>query len=202
VFGRLPLESAEIGRMKINWVLGNLTEFSPEIKIETLKNIGPFWGSWKTWRSCLTDNVICHDIDRASALLARKFQQNCNFYIPDNIYSTLNRPEQVKLYNGDFVDLELDNKEDIVALHLASAQSDIVLMMGFDLSPVEKTPDRLATHKSTNYKNLVKHAIMGNTQTQWVLLDHAMELDKDIQSLPNLSTDTLINSAKTLGIDL
>ena len=188
--------------MKINWVLGNLTEFSPEIKIETLKNIGPFWGSWKTWRSCKTDNVICHDLDRASALLARNFQQNCNLYIPNNIYSTLNRPEHVKLYNGDFVDLELDNKEDIVALHLASAQSDIVLMTGFDLSPIEKTQDRLANHKLTNYKNLVKHAIMGNAQTQWVLLDHAPELDKDIQSLPNLTVDTLINSAKTLGIDL
>lgn len=188
--------------MKISWVLGNLTEFSPEIKIETLKNIGPFWGSWKTWRSCLTDNVICHDLDRASALLARNFQQNCNFYIPNNIYSTLNRPDQVKLYNGDFVDLELDNKEDIVALHLAAAQSDIVLMAGFDLSPVEKTLDRLATHKSTNYKNLVKHAIMGNAQTQWVLLDHSVELDKDIKSLLNLTTDTLTNSAKLLGIDL
>jgi hypothetical protein len=188
--------------MKINWVLSNSTSFAPEIEIERLKNAGPFWGGWQTWRSCSTDNVICHDLDRAGALLKRNFQQDCNLFIPNKIYQTLNRPQGIRLYDGDFVDLDVNNREDIVAMHLAAGQSDIVLLVGFDLAPVEKTGDRLADHRAVNYVNLAKHAILGNNQTQWVLLDHPAELDKTFSDLPNLTQDTLINSARLLGIDI
>lgn len=188
--------------MRINWVLSNSATFAPEIDVDQLKNVGPFWGGWQTWRSCATDNVICYDLDRAGALLKRNFQQGCNFFIPNSIYQTLERPLGVRLYDGNFVDIEVDNREDIVAMHLAASQSDIVLLVGFTLTAVEKTEDRLANHRANNYVNLVKHAIAGTPKTQWVLLDHTGELDKDIANLPNLTQDTLINSAKLLGIDI
>ena len=79
---------------------------------------------------------------------------------------------------------------------------NIILLVGFGLSTVEKTGDRLVDHRATNYVNLVKHAIAGNPQTQWVLLDHPGAVDKDIANLANLTQDTLANSARLLGIDI
>jgi hypothetical protein len=188
--------------MKINWVLSNSAVFSPDVDIEQLKTVGPFWGGWQTWRSCSTDNVVCHDMSRAEGLIRRQFQQDCNFFIPNKIYQSLNRPQGVRLYDGDFVDLEVDNREDIVAMHLAASQCDIVLLVGFDLGPVEKTGDRLLDHRAINYVNLFRFAVTGNPATQWVLLDHADKLDKNLDNLSNLTQDTLTNSARLLGIDI
>jgi hypothetical protein len=60
--------------MNISWILANGLIPDPELDLSKLKEIGPFWGGWQTWRSCGTDNVICNDFDRAQSLLARKFK--------------------------------------------------------------------------------------------------------------------------------
>ena len=111
--------------MQVNWVFADGHQLDPAIDIEKLKSIGPTWGSWRTWRSCGTDNVICHDRSKAEELLTRSFQTSCNFYIPKKYYQELNRPAGVKLYEGDFTQ-ELDHIEDIIALHLIASTSDIV----------------------------------------------------------------------------
>lgn len=185
--------------MKISWVLSDTASFDPEIETDQLKNIGPFWGSWKTWRSCNTDNVICHTLDRADSLIKRNFQEICNFYIPNDNYQILNRPSKVKLYNGDFVNLDLDRQEEIVTMHLAASQSDIILLVGFDWAPAIKNADRLIEHRNQNYRNLVKHAIQHNPKVQWVLIDHSADLMLELKDLPNLTQDTLASVLKMLG---
>lgn len=178
--------------MNINFVLSNSAEIDPVIDLQRVKDLGSFWGGWRTWRSCQTDNVICYDLAKSKELIDREFYKICNFYIPNSVYATLDRPTGVKLYEGDFAH-DLDNHEDIVSMHLATANSDIVLLIGFDLQEPIKLEDRLAEHRATNYRNLVRQVIVDNPKIQWVVLDHPAEFRKDLQTLPNLGRDTLVN---------
>lgn len=176
--------------MNINWVLADSTAFGPEIDIDQLKQIGSFWGGWRTWRGCETDNVICNDHDKASDLLKRKFQTECNFYIPSSTYQSLNRPPQVRLYEGAFVH-DVDHRDEIVAMHLAAATSDIVLLLGFNFSEPVINSDKLLEVRARNYRGLIKQAIVDNSHVQWVLVDHPNPIMKELSKLENLSTDTM-----------
>jgi len=178
--------------MNINFVLSNQAQLDPTIDIARVKELGSFWGGWRTWRACQTDNVICHDQSKAAELIKRDFHRTCNFYIPNSVYSSLDRPAGVKLYEGTFIH-DLDNHEDIVAMHLCAGAGDIVLLLGFDFAEQAKLEDRLAQHRAHNYRSLTRQVIVDNPTTQWVVLDHPAEFRKDLQTLPNLGRDTLIN---------
>jgi hypothetical protein len=183
--------------MNISWILANGLIPDPELDLSKLKEIGPFWGGWQTWRSCGTDNVICNDFDRARSLLARKFNEGCNFYIPNTIYQKLDHPALVKLYDGT-TELDLENKEEIIAMHLAGRQSEIILLLGFDWQTKLKNPDRLLEHRAQNYRTLIKQAITEHNQVQWVLIDHPPKLMLELKNLPNLTQDTLASVIKLL----
>ena len=178
--------------MNISWVIADSAELDPTQNIDALKKLGPIWGSWRTWRAYQTDNVICHAQIKADELVKRKFQERCNFYIPDSINVLLGRPPGVRLYAGDFVH-DVIRQEEIVALHLAATTSDIVLLLGYDLSEPEKLPDRLQEHRALNHRNLLRQAIQDNPGVQWVVIDHDKEFRKDLQDLGNLTRDTLTN---------
>lgn len=184
--------------MNVSWVLANQLSLDPIVDISALKSIGPFWGGWQTWRSCSTDNVICNDFDRARVLLDRKFNDECNFYIPESIYQSLDRPTNVKLYAGT-TDLDLENKEEIIAMHLAASQSDIILLLGFNWQSTATNPDRLSEHRAQNYRSLIKQVIQENTEVQWVIIDHQNNLMNELKNLPNLTQDTLASVIKLLG---
>ena len=178
--------------MNINWILANDYVPDPTIDLDQLKTCGALWGGWQTWRASGTDNVICHDTAKARDLIQRAFHAVCNFYVPSSAYAMLDRPQGVRLYEGEFVH-DLDNHEEIVALHLTAGISDIVLLLGFDLSEAKPLPDRLEQHRATNYRNLIRQAMKDNAQTQWVLVDHDQPIGKDFGELANLTTDTLTN---------
>jgi len=178
--------------MNIGWVLADATVLDPTQDLVQLKNIGSFWGSWRTWRACSTDNVICHDMKQADALLTRQFQKQCNFYIPNNNYAALNRPDGVKLYEGKFVH-DIDRQEEIVAMHLAAGYNNIVLLVGFDISDQVKNPDKLAENRIQHYRNLFKQVIINNPNTQWVLVDHPGKIGKTFALLDNLTKDSMSN---------
>jgi hypothetical protein len=178
--------------MKINWVLSDTVLVDPTIDIDLLKNIGPFWGGWQTWRSYNTDNVVCHDIARARNLINNNFHARCNLHVPAVAYQDLGRPTGVKLYQGEFVQM-VDHPDDIVSMHLATGSSDIVLLLGFDLTQKAQIDDKLQMHKWHNYKNYVRQIITNSSAVQWVLLDQMSEIDKDLQNIPNLQFDTLKN---------
>lgn len=183
--------------MRVNWVFAHRHQLDPTIDIDTIKGIGPSWGSWRTWRSCNTENVICHDRAKAQELIGRAFQSVCNFYIPKKYYQDLNRPVGVKLYDGDFVQ-ELDHLEDVVAMHLVSNISDIVLLGGFDFSTLPQVADQFEQHKLRNYHGLIRSVIAANETVQWVAVDHPPELDKAYQNLPNLTCDSMSNVLQLL----
>lgn len=176
--------------MRINWVLSEYVQLDPLVDIDAMKDLGSFWGSWRTWRAYQTDNVVCHDQRRANEFLQRNFQANCNFYIPNSVYTSLNRPAGVNLYEGTFKD-DTVQSEDIVAVHLVSGVSDIVLLMGFDFSPRERHPDRLVQHQRTVYARMIRKVMEDNPTVQWVLVDHSPELSDEFEGLTNLTTDTL-----------
>ena len=184
--------------MNIGWVLADATVLDPTQDLTQLKNIGSFWGSWRTWRACATDNVICHDMKQADTLLTRQFQTQCNFYIPNDIYASLNRPVGVKLYEGKFMH-DIDRQEEIVAMHLAAGSNDIVLLLGFDLQDRPKNSDKLTENRIQHYRNLCRQVVISNPTTQWVLVDHPGEIGKSFASLDNLTKDSMTSVINMLA---
>ena len=189
---------SETAIRNINWVLANHVDLEPTVDLTRLKSIGSLWGSWRTWRACQTDNVICHDAGRAEELIDKQFATICNFYVSNTVYQELNQPKQVRTYGGDFSH-EVHEQDEIVAMHLAATASDIVLLLGFDWTarPLPAEADkRLLRH---NYINLVREAIAGNAQTQWVVIDHAGAIMPELAQLGNLTQDTMANVFGMLG---
>ena len=184
--------------MNIGWVLADAVVLDPTQDLAQLKNIGSFWGSWRTWRACATDNVICHDMKQADTLLTRQFQTQCNLYIPNDIYASLNRPVGVKLYEGKFIH-DIDRQEEIVAMHLAAGYNNIILMLGFDLQDHPKNLDKLTENRIQHYRNLFRQVIVSNPTTQWVLVDHPGTIGKSFTSLDNLTKDSMASVINMLA---
>ena len=183
--------------MRVNWVIASGYQLDPALDPDQLKLVGPIWGSWRTWRACSTDNVICNDFPKSRELLDRAFQAVCNFYVPRKFYQDLGRPIGLKLYDGEFGQ-DVDHLEDIVAMHLAASVSDIVLLLGFDFAEIQLPEDQLKKHKINNWHGLIRSIIASDNRIQWVAVDHPIELDKSYQNLPNLTCDTMENALKLL----
>lgn len=182
--------------MNISWVVSDSVILDPLMDVTSLKNIGSIWGSWSTWRSCQTDNVVCNDPVKANDLIKRDFQKTCNFYIPNSVFQQLSRPSGVQIYEGAF-EHDVDHQDDIVAVHLVTSNSDIVLLLGFDFTERAPNPDRLQEHRVQNYRGLIRQAIKSNDHIQWVLVDHPGEISKDM-ILDNLTIDSMDNVLKLL----
>ena len=183
--------------MKINWVMADSVATDPTLDVDKIKNVGPIWGGWKTWRSCHTDNVICHDINDARKLISKNFHSKCNMYLPQTAYHDLNRPDNVKLYQGNF-HLDVQNADEIVSMHLAANNCDIVLLVGFDLTE-KKLDDKLAKHQWHVYKNYIRQIVADRSDIQWVLLDAPGSISLDFKDLSNLQLDTISNVLNSLG---
>jgi len=183
--------------MRINWIFAADYQIDPTIDTQQIKNIGATWGSWKTWRSCQTDNVICDDLSKGRELLKRAFQAVCNFHVPRRYYQDLGRPVGTRLYDGVFAE-QVDDIEDIIALHLVLDISDIVLLTGFDLRKPTPTSDRFEQHKIQNRLGLIRSVIQNYPEVQWVLVDHPGELDKGFQNIANLTCDQFQNVIQLL----
>ena len=184
--------------MRVNTIFS--ADYVPQSaeSIQQLQDLAPSWGSWKSWQSCNTHNVICHEINHARALLKRNIQSSCNFYIPQKLFQPLNRPNGVHFYQGDFLE-DMANLEDVIAMHLVSIQSDLVLLFGFDISNPGVIDDRLQQHRVKNRLGLIRHAIAVNSGVQWVLVDHEKQPDQSYQSLSNLTCDKMSNVLQLLS---
>jgi hypothetical protein len=185
--------------MNINWVIADGYHVDPTIDLTVLQNIGPIWGSWRTWRSCGTDNVICHNTAKAQELIQRDFQKNCNFFVPEKNFKSIGRPNGVQVYGGEFNE-ETNSIEDIIALHLSSSKSEIILLLGFNLQKIStEITDKFELHKIKNYYGLTRSLIASKSEIQFVLVDHPGEPDKSFQDLANLTCDTLENVLQLLA---
>ena len=178
--------------MQINTVFSASYNPGPEIDIAVLKDIGPTWGSWRSWRACLTDNVVCYENSRARQMLERNFQNLCNLYISKASYQDLGRPQGVKLYDGNYIETVVD-LEDIITMHLVAPISNIVLLFGFDFTTPETPDDVFKRHQIQNRHGLQRQAIASNPEIQWVLVDHFNDIDKNYKELINLTCDKMKN---------
>ena len=183
--------------MRVNWVIASDYQMDPTVDPDSLKLVGPIWGSWRTWRGCSTDNVICYDFSKSRELLDRAFQAVCNFYVPRKFYQDLGRPLGVKLYDGEF-NQETEFSEDVISMHLAASVSDIILLLGFDFGKIKIPEDRSQKHKIINRHGLIRSIIAADDRIQWVAVNHPAELDESYQSLSNLTCDTMANALKLL----
>jgi hypothetical protein len=186
--------------MNINLVLANNFVLDKNTHPDQLKRIGSLWGGWRTCDICATDNVICHSGTKAAELIDQGFNLSCNFYIPNSVFMSLDKPDKVFNYGGTFAH-EVVEQDEIVAMHLAAGHSDIVLLLGFDWSkkPLPTDPDQLLLRH--NYLNLVQSAISTNFKVQWVLCDHPGEPVPEIVSLSNFTQDRLANVFTIMSFD-
>lgn len=173
--------------MNISWVIADSAILDPTVKIERLKSIGPLWGSWQTFRGFSTDNVVCYDNERAQDLVIKGFNLMCNFYVNQSAYPET-PPQRVNLFGGTF-EHDVNNRDEIVCIHLCNAGSDVGLLYGFDWSETSLT--ELGQH----YRGLV-FEILKQSEIQWVLVDHAKTLDSEFAKLENLTQDSLSNVLK------
>lgn len=194
--GRIQMAGAG-SVMRINLVYAATYQKPEQLTIDTIKDLAPTWGSWRTWRSCATDNVICHDLGHARELLQRSVQNTCNLYIPEKYYAKLSRPERVNFYSGEFVD-DAQDIEDIVAMHLVRDLSDLVLLMGFDLSNHAPAADPLVNRKIKHRLGLLRSCVANSESVQWVLVDHPRDLDQAFKDLPNITRDSFQNVLQLL----
>jgi hypothetical protein len=185
--------------MKINWVLSNNLNLDPAVNLEKLKECGSFWGSWTTWHTYGTDNVICYERQDAQNLLKRHFQTNCNLYIPNSVYAELGRPQGVRLYDGTFGGHETINHENLIAVNLASTVSDIVLLLGFDLVEGKTYEDKTADTFYRSYLGLLNAIMKKNSTVQFVLIDPPLVINTHFTNLSNFTSDTLDNTIKLLA---
>ena len=134
--------------------------------------------------------MICHDQAKATELIKRDFQTRCNFYIPNSVYVAAERPTGVRLYAGEFVH-DVIRQEEIVAVHLAATTSDIVLLLGWNLSRLRLNTDKLLANQEQHHRNLLLQAFKDYDQTQWVVVDHTGDLDLNLTKLDNVVTDNM-----------
>jgi len=191
------MENSKGSGMRINWVVADRTVLPPDVDVANLKDIAAIWGSWRTWRGCGTDNVICNDAAQARDLIKRRMNEKCNLYIPNAVYQQLDRPGTVRLYEGQFT-FEIDNPDELISIQLVSGQSDVVLLLGFDWTEKSVSTDRLSAHRAKNYQRFVKDIIAGSPDVQWVLVDHDNEIMPELDQFENLTQDSLDNVIELL----
>jgi len=179
--------------VKICWVVSEEIP-SKLLDPEVLKDTAISWGSWKIWKEYKLDNCICTDPDEAHKLIQRAFHAVCTLYIMQESYKAVGSPGGVKLFNGHFKNNGVSNKDDIVALNLAVPQSDVVLLSGFNFSPIlEADPSR------EEYYFNVRELMKANATTQFVLVDCSAELASWVGELDNVTQDTIDSVKKLLG---
>lgn len=174
--------------MKVSWVISQTTPVLADS--ELIKSVGPTWGSWHTWKHYKTDNIICTDLTEAKALMQRSMHTVANFYIPRDFYVELGRPAGLKMFDGQFKGPAHKNKDDVVALNLTAQTSDIVLMLGFNLSPIQ-TDDKIEKVIEQAYQMNVRSVIRDNLDVQFVLVEYYGESAKVFNELENLTQDSL-----------
>lgn len=171
--------------MNISWVFGDDVRIENSRDLTAIKSIGPTWGGWRSWRYTNSDNVVCADAKKTAELLGTRFYQNCNLYLPDALRRDSEWPREVRVFGGEFP-VEVERREEMIAMSLAGSISDIVLLYGFKF-------DSESWQSRDEYsRGFIVHTL-SSLRTQWVIVDHVDEIVNEISDLSNFSTDSLIN---------
>jgi len=183
--------------MKVSWVIGQEIPDNA-LDVSIVNSIAPSWGSWKTWKRYKTDNCICTNTAEADELIRRAFHAVCNFYIMQGSYKPIGSPQGVKLFDGKFTNDTVTNKDDIVVLNLVSPNNDIVLMSGFNFSPLNNNDPLSLLIRDEYYYNIIDLMKTHNT-VQFVLVDYTHELATWAKDIPNLTLDNITSVMNLLA---
>ena len=165
---------------------------------DKIKDIAPTWGSWKTRALLDTDNVVCNSLSTARELMQRSLHESCNLFVPRTFYAKLSRPNRLNYYDGNFKD-DAWNIEDIIAMHLVSSTSDLVLLFGFDFSILPVPKDKTEEYQKKKRAGMLRSCLYNHADVQWVLIDHDRALDPAFTDLPNVTCDKIENVLKLLS---
>ena len=176
--------------LRTNWVVSNNPPVNTLAHIKSLCPRSHIWGGWSSWHQFMTDNVICHDHPSAATLVDKKFHRQCNLFFPATFKLDFGTLPNVTYYGGEFAH-EIDNREEVVALHLAGANSDIVLLHGFDWRGTSDYADDFDRYKKHCYKSLVTEALKSMPMVQWVLVNHTEMPFEELSGMDNVCCDSL-----------
>lgn len=184
--------------MRLCWVLSE--EIQPgTLDMQIVRSVAPSWGSWKVWKNHKIDNCVCTSTSDARDLIKRAFHAVTNFYVMQDTFTKVGNPVGVKVFNGTFKSDNIDNKDNIVALNLAAPNNDLVLLSGFDFSPISPDATEVERLARDEYYFNVRELIKQHSGTQFVLIDHQGELAQWAKELDNLTLDTLASVESLLA---
>lgn len=177
--------------MNLNWVLAEHAVLPGSVTGSRLNSAAPIWSSWRQVRGYQVDNAVCYDSTLAQRLIDQGWNQLCNLYVPESVVQK-NPRSNVNVFGGTF-DLNIPSQDDVVCVHLAAAQSNVVLLLGFDL-------DRSTVQQQT-YVDLIYTAINSYTTVQWVMVDCYGKPEPKFFELKNFTCDSVENVLNLLGTD-
>lgn len=168
--------------MNIAWVIAEKYLLPPKIPTSALNDAAPIWASWRLWRTYNIDNTVCYQDTDVEQVIDQGYHEVSNLYISETAWQKLQKPTGVKCFGGSFPK-SIAQSEDVIAVHLAAAQNDLILLLGFDL----------ADAYSIFYTGLIENT----PDKQWVIVDNTVP--KNFSSLSNLTCDKLQNVLQLLN---
>ncbi len=171
--------------MNISWVLAEHAILPANVSAITLNSVAPVWSSWRNVRGYQVDNAVCYNKDIAAQLIQCDWHRLCNLYVSSELQQQTKK-SPIYAFGGSF-EFDIPSHDDIVCLHLAASQNQVVLMLGFDLK------------SSQTYRDLVYTTVNAYPATQWVLVDSPDDLPQQFGELTNLTCDSMNSVLNLLG---
>jgi hypothetical protein len=192
MFGWTQVVTTQGIGMKIGWALSENIGKNV-IDITTLQEGAPTWGSCSVYGNYNVDNIICNDIKHAERMVNQNIQSSANLYIPQDNFSVLGNPPNIKTFQGSFNDGNINFKDDIVTMNIVASTYDIILLLGFKFTKPKPKDDKLTQHKQLAYLHNIKTIVESNEDKQFVLVNYKGKLSKEFDDIENLSRDSLAN---------
>lgn len=178
--------------MKIAWLFSEQLSKTAKLNKSAIKENAPTWGSCNILNQFPIDNIICNNIKTVKTLVDREVQKQTNLFVPQKYISKLGNPPNLKGFQGEFKDTNINNKDDIIGLNVVANMYDIVLLVGFKFTK-PKSKDKLVQHKQFAYIHNVQAIIKENPNKQFVLVNQKGKLSAEFEALENLTRDSLSN---------
>lgn len=176
--------------MRFNWVLSHNFYTCNDQDWQRIQNCAPTWSALDDQRPLSVQNCVASDASVCLTAIKSEYYRTANLYVPYDFWSAHGRPSVVQVFQTTHYP-KIQHLDDIVALHLAAANSDIVLLLGFDFElRVGPVDTRTAKHLQ-EYHGLLRSCLVNNPLTQFVAVDHGPDFDTAYKNIANLTCDTL-----------
>lgn len=175
--------------MRFNWVLAHRFLTCDLQDWQRIQDCAPTWSSTIP-RKITAQNSVCSNAAECQQLLKSAAYQHTNLYVPHDFWLEHGQPTVVRVFQATPYP-NIKDVDDIIALHLAAAHSDIVLMLGFDLCLNTGPVDAKTAKTMRDYHGLLRSLIVNSPEAQFVAIDQPQMLSPSYQGIANLTCDTL-----------